>query len=84
MNNHQSGPTRAGDVEALDLWDAALQRPAGTNQHTEGLDNVQALAPVGNTEARALRKLRADAPGYDLLRIPEIAAAPRARGRAIK
>ncbi len=51
----------------LDLLDQTLQRPAGNpNMSTLSpiLDNVQdkELAPTGNTKARALRRLRADAP----------------------
>jgi len=51
------------DKEALDLWDQALQRPAHRPEKAEEThNNVQGSAPVGNTEARALRKLRSDAP----------------------
>jgi hypothetical protein len=50
------------DVEALSMWDEALRRPVGANQHTEGDNNIQALAPQGTSAARALRKLRTDAP----------------------
>jgi hypothetical protein len=50
------------DTSTLNALDAALQLPVGTNQHTVGDNNIQALAPQGTSEARALRKLRKDAP----------------------
>lgn len=46
----------------LDLLDRALQRPVGTNQHTEGVDNIQGLAPDGTSAEAALRRLRKDRP----------------------
>jgi hypothetical protein len=53
------------DVEALDLWDQALQRSPGGDQRSERAtipNIVKDDAPVGNTQAAALRKLRRDAP----------------------
>lgn len=55
------------DTATLDLLDKALQRPVGNpNMSTSSpiLYNVQDkdLAPTGNTKARALRRLRVDAP----------------------
>ena len=55
-----------GNPRALDLFDQALQRKPGGdngNQYTGGKDNnVNVAKPMGNTAARALRKLRKDAP----------------------
>ena len=35
----------------------------GTNQHSEGFDNIQGqAAPTGTSKAQALRRLRKDAP----------------------
>lgn len=50
------------DPEAVDLLDQALQQPVGANQHTAGLDNIQAHAPTGTSESAALRRLRKDRP----------------------
>lgn len=54
----------ARDVEALDMLDQALQRPAhrpvSNDQVT--VSNIHSNRPAGTTEARALRKLRKDAP----------------------
>lgn len=50
------------DIEARNAIDEATQRPIGINQHSEGFNNVQALAPVGNSEPAALRRLRKDRP----------------------
>jgi hypothetical protein len=51
------------DPEALSLFDQAVQRPVGANQHSEGDDNVHTQErPTGNSRERALRKLRRDAP----------------------
>lgn len=36
------------------------QRPLGTNQYTEGFDNVQTRPPTGNSVETALRRLRKD------------------------
>lgn len=43
----------------------ACQRDIGVNQHSEGFDNIQTLAPTGTSESAALRRLRKDRP--DLL-----------------
>jgi hypothetical protein len=45
----------ADDKETYDLLDQALQNP-------NALHNVQGIAPTGNRQDRALRKLRKDAP----------------------
>lgn len=51
------------DPETLDLLDRALQRPLGSNQHSEGLDNIQTLdPPSGTSREAALRRLRKDRP----------------------
>jgi hypothetical protein len=50
-------------AEARDLLDRAVQRPVGVNQHTKGLDNMQALnAPSGTSREAGLRRLRKDRP----------------------
>lgn len=49
----------ADDKEALDLLDQALQNPHGGDQSKN--NNIQ-VAPQGTSAARALRKLRKDAP----------------------
>lgn len=51
------------DPEALDLYDQAVQNPHG-GDHTsaESKNNNIQLAPQGMSKARALRKLRSDAP----------------------
>ena len=51
-----------GDAEATSLLDEALQRPAHRPTALVTVDNVHSNRPDGNSEARALRKLRADAP----------------------
>ncbi len=48
--------------DVLDLIDQARQRPNGINQYSEGFDNVQTLAPTGNSTDAALRRLRKDRP----------------------
>ena len=49
----------ADDPVAVDLLDQALQRPSSIHAH----NNVQGTeAPVGNSQAAALRRLRKDAP----------------------
>lgn len=51
-----------GDMEALSMWDEALQRPAHRPSEAQiTLDNIQGY-PSGTSQARALRKLRTDAP----------------------
>jgi hypothetical protein len=37
------------------MLDAALKNPVGTNQHTEGVDNVNNHRPTGNSIEAALR-----------------------------
>lgn len=45
--------------QIADAADKAVQRPLGSNQYTEGVDNVQTLKPpTGNSAAAGLRKLR--------------------------
>ena len=52
------------DTEAIDAIDKATKRDVGTNQHSEGFDNIQGqAAPTGTSKAQALRRLRKDAPG---------------------
>lgn len=48
------------DPEALDLVDRAMQNKPGPQG--ESFDNVQELAPTGNSRDAALRRLRKDAP----------------------
>ena len=48
------------DPEALDALDRVTQNPNGTNQHSEGLYNIQTLPPTGTTSSAALRRLRKD------------------------
>jgi len=58
----------AGEPSVLDALDRVTARPNGTNQHTEGLYNVQTLAPpTGNTASAALRRLRKDRPDLHAL-----------------
>lgn len=56
----------ARDVEALDALDQAMKRePGGDTRSTKAQTNVYNVhneRPAGNAEARALRKLRKDAP----------------------
>jgi hypothetical protein len=55
----------SGETATLDLLDRALQNPHG-GDHTSAQSNVDnvhvAERPAGNGQARALRKLRKDAP----------------------
>jgi hypothetical protein len=44
-----------------DLLDQELQRPVGTNQHTEGVENLN-TRPDGESVEYALRRLRKDRP----------------------
>jgi hypothetical protein len=60
----------AEDPEALDLLDRAVQNGIGSNQHTEGVDNVNAR-PDGNERQYALRKLRKDRPDLHALVLAE-------------
>jgi hypothetical protein len=48
-----------GEPAAIDALDRVTQRTSADNQP---IDNIQELAPTGTSAARALRKLRADAP----------------------
>lgn len=51
------------NAAALDAIDRATQQQLGTNQYTEGVNNVNTLdRPQGNSADYALRKLRHDAP----------------------
>jgi hypothetical protein len=51
------------DPEALDLYDQAVQNPhGGDHASAESKNNNIQLAPQGTSKARALRKLRSDAP----------------------
>lgn len=50
----------ADDPAALDMLDRELQNPVGMNQHGEGRDIVT-THPTGNSEAKALRRLRKEA-----------------------
>jgi hypothetical protein len=50
----------ADDPEAVDLIDQATQNPA--SRHIDAFDNVQGIAPTGNTSQAALRRLRKDRP----------------------
>jgi hypothetical protein len=52
----------ADDPVASDLLDQAIQQPLGTNQHGEGLDNIQTQAPSGTSREAGLRRLRKDRP----------------------
>jgi hypothetical protein len=53
----------AADPVTLDLLDKAVQRPAGSNQHTQLVDNVNDHSrPTGNATEAALRRLRKDRP----------------------
>ena len=52
----------AGDTQAVDLLDRALQQPVGTNQHREGVDIINTQRPTGTSESAALRRLRKDRP----------------------
>ncbi|MCY0917080.1 hypothetical protein OS965_02665 [Streptomyces sp. H27-G5] len=49
------------DPAALDLFDQAAGRPAGVNQYSEGLDNIQGH-PSGTSREAGLRRLRKDRP----------------------
>jgi hypothetical protein len=49
------------DAKALDLLDQALQNPAHVHQSQPDGNNVP-VRPEGNTQAKALRRLRKDAP----------------------
>jgi hypothetical protein len=49
------------DVEALSMWDEALRRPAHVHSSAD-VDNINVTRPDGTSQARALRKLRTDAP----------------------
>lgn len=61
-----------GNVALYDLFDQALQRPHGTNQHSEDLYNVQDLsAPTGNSKQAALRKLRKNRPDLHAMVVNE-------------
>lgn len=56
------GRVVAGDLEAADLLDQALQRGHGGDRSKT--DNIQlAPSPSGTSQAAALRRLRKDAPG---------------------
>lgn len=52
------------DPKALDLLDQALQNPAHVHIGHSDVDNINISEgrPDGNSSARALRKLRKDAP----------------------
>src|SRR5262249_33543984 len=56
----------AGDMEALDVLDQALQEGGRQGERTDLLDNAQEVvqppAPTGTSRDRALRRLRKDAP----------------------
>jgi hypothetical protein len=45
---------------ASDWLESLTVRPVGTNQHSEGLDNIQGLAPTGTSQDAAFRRLRKD------------------------
>lgn len=51
-----------GHVWIIDLLDRELQRPVGTNQHTEPVSNRHTLRPAGDTAEAALRRLRKERP----------------------
>lgn len=45
-----------------------MQRPVGTNQHAEGVDNIHTHErPSGTSKDAALRRLRKDRPDLDAL-----------------
>jgi len=57
-----SAKDRGAADQARLLWDRAVRRPVGSNQHVEGLDNIQAqLAPTGTSKAAGLRRLDREA-----------------------
>lgn len=50
------------DLEAIDLFDRAMQKPNGTNQHSFlGVDNIHAR-PDGTSREAGLRRLRKTSP----------------------
>ena len=55
-------------AKTIKLIDEVLQRPVGTNQYSEGVDNINKLTerPTGTSRGAGLRRLRKDRP--DLLR----------------